>query len=343
MADSCADGDEDSRDSLSNEEETIQGNLPGTGQVPKQSLKQDPQGWDCECAAIRAFFCFLILCVVILQSYLDYREFQAPKFVLRILGGVKHASHFPGQIELGGRQNRGNLSCRMATDNSDLVKVRQDGHVAFVVGYTGETGKELIKALSVMKPFSRVLLIGRRKTNVTEKLGNEFEEKIVDFDRLEEHENVFAGCDIGFNCLGTTRGKSGKDGFIRVDHDYVIKTAELAKAKGCKHFLHVSSMGSNQTSWFFYTKTKGLVEEELQNLQFEHLSIFRPGSLLCDREDSRIGEKFAACCLSPCICCCSKYLAIPTETLALAMVRRACQPNGAVEIIENKTIHYIAG
>lgn len=43
MADSCADGDEDSRDSLSNEEETIQGNLPGTGQVPKQSLKQDPQ------------------------------------------------------------------------------------------------------------------------------------------------------------------------------------------------------------------------------------------------------------------------------------------------------------
>jgi hypothetical protein len=43
MADSFADGDEDSQDSLSNEEETIQENLPETGQIEKQSLKLDLQ------------------------------------------------------------------------------------------------------------------------------------------------------------------------------------------------------------------------------------------------------------------------------------------------------------
>ncbi|XP_062583368.1 oxidoreductase HTATIP2-like [Saccostrea cucullata] len=215
-------------------------------------------------------------------------------------------------------------------------------HVAFVVGYTGETGKEVVKALSLSDSFERVLLIGRRQTSVTDRLGQKFEEKIVDFDKLEEYNDVFAGCDVGFNCLGTTRSKSGgKEGFYKVDHDYVMKTAEIAKHNGCKHFLHVSSQGSDKNSCLFYTQTKGIVEEELQNLQFEHLSIFRPGFLLCDRQESRFGEKLVACLMSPCICCCAKYIGVPTETLAIAMVRRACRPNGQVEIIDNPTIHYI--
>ena len=32
---------------------------------------------------------------------------------------------------------------------------------------------------------------------------------MVDFDKLEEHADVFKGIDIGFCSLGTTRGKSG--------------------------------------------------------------------------------------------------------------------------------------
>lgn len=36
------------------------------------------------------------------------------------------------------------------------------------------------------------------------------EEIIVDFEHLENHEDVFTGCDVGFNCLGTTRSKGGK-------------------------------------------------------------------------------------------------------------------------------------
>lgn len=59
-------------------------------------------------------------------------------------------------------------------DNDQAAQFRQEGHVAFVVGYTGATGKELVKALSTTSLFKRVVLLGRRKTNVTEKLGNEF-------------------------------------------------------------------------------------------------------------------------------------------------------------------------
>ena len=47
-----------------------------------------------------------------------------------------------------------------------------------------------------------------------------------------------------------------QDGFYRVDHDYVVNTAKLAKDQGCSHLLLVSSTGANKNSWFLYPKTK---------------------------------------------------------------------------------------
>ena len=47
-----------------------------------------------------------------------------------------------------------------------------------------------------------------------------------------------------------------QDGFVRVDHDYVLQAAELAKAGGCTHFNLQSSKGANKKSSFLYTKVK---------------------------------------------------------------------------------------
>ena len=79
---------------------------------------------------------------------------------------------------------------------------------------------------------------------------------MVDFEQLDEHKSAFESCDLGFCCLGTTRGKAGKDGFYKVDHDYVVNAARVAKDTGCQHFHLVSSMSANKNSWFFYPKTK---------------------------------------------------------------------------------------
>lgn len=35
------------------------------------------------------------------------------------------------------------------------------------------------------------------------------EERVVDFDNLDDYRDAFDGCDVGFNALGTTRAKSG--------------------------------------------------------------------------------------------------------------------------------------
>ena len=47
-----------------------------------------------------------------------------------------------------------------------------------------------------------------------------------------------------------------QEGFIKVDHDYVMRTAELAKSGGCSHFSVVSSAGVNKDSMFLYGKVK---------------------------------------------------------------------------------------
>ena len=60
-----------------------------------------------------------------------------------------------------------------------------------------------------------------------------------------------------FCCLGTTRAKSGADGFVRVDKDYVFESAKILKEAGCPHFSLVTSKGSNAKSSFLYLKTKG--------------------------------------------------------------------------------------
>ena len=47
---------------------------------------------------------------------------------------------------------------------------RQMGKTAFVLGYTGEVGKELVKELLKSKVFSKVTLIGRRVVNYEDEL-----------------------------------------------------------------------------------------------------------------------------------------------------------------------------
>ena len=158
------------------------------------------------------------------------------------------------------------------------------GLKAFVLGASGETGKELINILVSNKSFTRVVIIGRRKLEFNEEKFKKIEQEVVDFDKLQEYEKVFEGFDVGYCCLGTTKGKSGTSGFIKVDRDYVVESAKLAKQGGCNEFHLLTGQGSNKNSWFLYPRVKGEVEEQVAHLNFNKLCIYRPGLLLCDRQ-----------------------------------------------------------
>ena len=74
----------------------------------------------------------------------------------------------------------------------------------------------------------------------------------MDFNNLGATPDAFAGVDSAFCCLGTTRAKAGKEGFIKVDHDYVVDSAGRLKEAGCADFHLVTSKGSDKNSWFLY-------------------------------------------------------------------------------------------
>ena len=81
------------------------------------------------------------------------------------------------------------------------------------------------------------------------------EVKEIDFDNLEQHKEAFKEGDIAFCCLGTTKGKSGAEGFVKVDYDYVVNSAKLLKDNGaCRDYHLVSSKGKYR---FYFTSREG--------------------------------------------------------------------------------------
>jgi len=226
------------------------------------------------------------------------------------------------------------------------VVVRMTSRLAvFVVGGTGEVGKEVVKELARQVGIERVTLIGRRAIDLpaADQIYNytKFTQAIVDFDKLAtDHVSAFDGFDVGICTLGTTRGTSGKVGYYKVDHDYVVESARLGKLGGCKHFNLVTAGGSNKNSYFQYFKAKGQSEDEVSQMGFDRVTIYRPGQLLCDSpkkgvlEAAFIGTARAL----------DRWgkLSVETSVAAKAIVNTCLQSKDdklSVEILENHAIN----
>nr|BAE27141.1 unnamed protein product [Mus musculus] len=136
--------------------------------------------------------------------------------------------------------------------------------------------------------------------------------------------------------------KAGAEGFVRVDRDYVLKSAELAKAGGCKHFNLLSSRGADKSSSFLYLQVKGEVEAKVEELKFDRLSVFRPGVLLCDRQESRPGEWLARKFFGSLPDSWASGYAVPVVTVVRAMLNNLVSPSsGQMELLENKAILHL--
>lgn len=158
---------------------------------------------------------------------------------------------------------------------------------AIVIGGSGATGKELIRHLLADPRFQAVTALVRKPFfDPHAKLT----EVIVDFESLSNYSQHIQG-DVAFSCLGTTLKDAGsKAAQWRVDHDYQLEFATLAKANGVESFVLLSAIGASPKSSIFYSRMKGELEESIQKLDFTHLVICKPGAI--DRPGTtRAGEK----------------------------------------------------
>ncbi|MFY0543789.1 oxidoreductase [Brevibacillus sp. H7] len=208
---------------------------------------------------------------------------------------------------------------------------------AVLYGATGLIGKQLVRYLLESPEYSRVTAVVRRPLHLRHP---NLQEVVADFDQLEKYSDLMAGDDI-FCCLGTTMRKAKtKEAFRRVDFDYPLQIARIAKRNGAQKFLLVSAIGANKHSPFFYNRVKGELEEKLAEIGFPQLLIFRPSLLLGDRKEFRLGEK-SAILLSSVLSLfligpLQKYRAIDAEQVAYAMYRSAVKEwSQAIIVLES--------
>ena len=175
-----------------------------------------------------------------------------------------------------------------------------------IIGATGAIGKELVRLLGNDNRVSELALLVRRKLPEWDEMENttpDFKEKakyliMENFDDLAEKlaDNEVSNLDgyDAFLCTLGTRVKVGKEQFIKVDYQYPIDFATYGRNHNIKYFGHLSSQGAKSSSCMLYMKTKGEVEEALQKLGLNHLSIYRPALLLNRDNDKRLGESIGS-------------------------------------------------
>ncbi|WP_339021030.1 NAD(P)H-binding protein [Aeromonas salmonicida] len=163
----------------------------------------------------------------------------------------------------------------------------------------------------------------------------------ADFEQLADLD-LPSPVDIAFCCLGTTRKQAGSDdAFRRVDHDYVLAFAKLARRHGCQRLIVVSSLGANPRSPALYPRTKGQMEQALLAQSWQRLAIVRPAMLLGNRQPPRRSEQFFQALyplLRPLLIGkLRRWCAIDASQVAHAMIVLGQQENG-VEVVENERL-----
>lgn len=121
---------------------------------------------------------------------------------------------------------------------------------------------------------------------------------ILDFDKLPQDPSIWTA-DAVICALGTTLKSAGsRERFRRVDHDYPVEIAKLAKAHGAKCFVLNSAKGADIKSLFFYSRVKGETERDILALGFERPVLVRPGLIDGPRPEPRPMEQWAGKVLS---------------------------------------------
>lgn len=213
---------------------------------------------------------------------------------------------------------------------------------AILLGASGLVGSLLLDILLDCGIYEQVILFVRKPLN---KEHQRLVQHTIDFDRIETYKHLVKGDDL-FCCLGTTIKKAGsQEAFRRVDYEYPVNFARLAKDAGIKQYLIITAIGANAQSSVFYTRTKGECEDAITELGLNSLEIFRPSLLLGNRGEFRLGEKlstygmkiFSIFMLGKW----KKYRPIEAWQVAKAMLFAAQQPTTGISVYESDQIQML--
>ncbi|THH30053.1 hypothetical protein EUX98_g4137 [Antrodiella citrinella] len=181
-----------------------------------------------------------------------------------------------------------------------LTYTAAPGKSALLLGASGQVGRHLLQELLQDPQFTRVGEYGRRVTPADKiEVGKDkLEQKVINFDKIEEADMKDGKWDVVYITLGTSRALAGSAAaFEKIDREYVINAARAAKVDDPNHpqrIVYCSAAPADANSYFLYGKSKGLTELGLAGLGYSETIIFRP-ALLTDtqRPELRFIESLA--------------------------------------------------
>jgi len=204
-----------------------------------------------------------------------------------------------------------------------------------LVGATGLVGKSALNQALADPRVGKLIAPTRRPLPPQPRLEN----PLVDFDALPGDAPWWA-VDGVICTLGTTIRKAGSQAaFRKVDHDYPLAVAALARLHGAAAFALTSSVGANPRSRTFYLRTKGETERALAGCGFASLTIVRPSFIGGERAERRPLEALGLAVfgglawLMP-----GRYRIVPAERIARTLLTAAVAAEPGVRIVESEAI-----
>ena len=200
------------------------------------------------------------------------------------------------------------------------------------VGATGLVGQLVLARLLQSQSVARVVAPTRRSLGIEHpRLRN----PLVDFEALPEAADWWA-VEAVICTLGTTIADAGsRAAFRRVDHDYPLRVAQLARRHGARAYALNSALGANARSSIFYNRVKGELEDALAALEYPSLVLVRPGLIDGRRDRPRAGEGRALAVsrlLRPLLP--AKWRPSRAERIADALVEAALDPPPGRSVVE---------
>lgn len=213
---------------------------------------------------------------------------------------------------------------------------------AIIAGASGLIGSNLLNILLDASEYNEVLVIVRKELPTQHK---KLVQLVINFDDLHKHADAINGHAL-FSCLGTTKSQTpDKAMYRKIDYDYPLLLAQLAKQNGVEQFHVVTAIGADKNSSVFYTKLKGELEDALQKLGLKTLHIYQPSMLLGERERNHWLEKLTTGLfkiIDPLLIGgLKKYRSIKGSTVAHAMFRKSLESATGTFVHSSDKIHTI--
>lgn len=211
---------------------------------------------------------------------------------------------------------------------------------AILFGASGLVGSSLLDQLLDHPAYDKIIIVVRKPLPIKHP---KLLMLIGDYASLPDLKDQIRADEV-FITLGATKKKTpDQNEYYRVDHDYPVLAARIAKENGARSVLLVSAIGANANSKIFYVRTKGEVEADIIALGFEHTYIFRPSMLVGERKESRPAERLFIglfSIINPLLRgSWKRYRSIKVKDLAAAMISAAGDPTVKVKRYQWQDMH----